>query len=372
MNKKVLIVDDKDDAALALQAKLQASGYRVDICGNGLEALKKIEQDKPDIVLMDVMMPEMNGFDACRRLKEKAETKDLPIIMLTALNELDDKVKGLDCGADDYLCKPFRDVELLARLRAHLRNKELHDKVKKSYEELSRLEAFKNELTQFVVHDLRNPLAAIGGWLDVLKNGEKGALNKEQTNAIDLITAACEAELDMINDLLDITMLEENRLAIKNEQNDIPALLDFCVAQVNVITRTRGVSVEKELPPDLPPLNADGRLMRRVLANLLGNAVKFTPRNGKVSVAARYVHDDGGHVFSVSDTGPGIPENHLPRVFDKFYRVEHETAHGRGLGLAFCRLAVEAHGGRIWAENTGGAGARFSFSIPRGAKPMFF
>ncbi|HAH31030.1 MAG TPA: hypothetical protein DCL44_01810 [Elusimicrobia bacterium] len=370
MSEKILIIDDAMQTAKTLQFTLDQYGYQVSVCYSGKEGLELVSREKPDIILLDVMMPDLSGFEVCKAIKQDDSTKDIPIIMLSALKEMEDKVRGLDYGADDFLTKPCRDTELVARIRAHLRAKQMHEELKKSNEELKKLGMLKDNLTQFIVHDLRNPLTSMRGWLDCLKKDKTVLVKGRQKEFIDRVIKSCDLEIDLINDLSDVTLLEESKLQLKKKPNDIRELVDYCVKQMEIDSQTHNIELKADLASDLPSVNADERLIRRVLLNLIGNSLKFTPKGGTITVAAEYSGKESRHVFTVSDTGMGIPPEYLEKIFDKFVQVEmsKETSQynfGRGLGLTFCKLAVESHGGVIHAESELGAGTKISFTLPK-------
>ncbi|MBI4350262.1 MAG: hybrid sensor histidine kinase/response regulator [Elusimicrobia bacterium] len=368
---KILIVDDTVEIAATLKFTLQQSGYDASICYSGKEVLARIAEDRPDVVMLDVMMPGLNGFDVCRLLKDDPATREIPVIMLSALKEVEDKVRGLDCGADDFLTKPCRDLEVLARLRAHLRVKELHEELKASHEELKKLSALKDNLTQLIVHDLKNPLFSAKGWLELMYKGKAGELNEKQKEFVERVMRSYDLGLDMVNDLMDVMMMEDSRLQLRKAPVDAGELVDGCLKHMEIYFLHQEVSARKRIGAGIRPLNADGQLIRRVILNLMGNSLKFTPRGGAVSVTAKHSRKDRRSVFSVADTGRGIPPEYLGRIFEKFFKVEGSAAvpthsFGKGMGLTFCKLAVESHGGTIWAESEPGKGTTISFTLPDG------
>ncbi|MDO8806492.1 MAG: hybrid sensor histidine kinase/response regulator [Elusimicrobiota bacterium] len=371
MAENILIIDDTLEVTRTLQLILEGGGYNVYVCYSGKEALERIAGEKPDVILLDVMMPGMDGFEVCQELKKSGETRDIPVIMLSALKDLEDKVCGLDCGADDFLTKPCKALELLARIRAHIRVAQLHKELKQKNEELKKLGELKDNLTQLIVHDLKNPLASARGWLDIMSRGAHGKLSARQQDFAQKAMRSCDLELDMINDLMDITLIEQSSLQLVKTPGGVGELVGFCVKQMEIDMEKRGISLKKKIPARIPSLNADHRLIRRVLLNLLGNSLKFTPDGGAITVRAKRSKKEGRYVFSVSDTGRGIAPEHLKKVFDKFFKQEASKdasvySFGKGLGLAFCKLAVESHGGKIWAESGPGGGTTISFTLPAG------
>ena len=226
-------------------------------------------------------------------------------------------------------------------------------------------ETLRDDLTGMVVHDLRTPLTSLLSGLQALRfvGGHQPAEQEILDNAI----AGGETLLVMVNDLLDISKWESGSLVLDRQPLQPADVIEYALAQTTPLARRNGLRVARNIPPDLPPVEADRDMLRRSLVNLLGNAVKFTPRGGIVTVSASYEAAEGGVVFAVGDTGEGIPAHQVRRIFDKFGQVESRKAGRRmstGLGLTFCKLVAEAHGGRIWVESRLGKGSRFLFTIP--------
>lgn len=222
MNEEVLIVEDTDSMGEMLQDQLERAAYRTRACNNGKDALEVIRDNPPDIVLMDLIMPGMDGAEACQRIKQNARTAGLPVIILSASRGLDNRIRALDCGADDFLSKPWVEVELLARIRSQLRNKNLRCELEASYRDLKKMEELKDGLTRLIIHDLKSPLAGIQGWADMLK-AAPDPLSQKQLFCLGKITKSCETELRLITDLLDITLMEESRFKITLSCMDLAA-----------------------------------------------------------------------------------------------------------------------------------------------------
>lgn len=251
-------------------------------------------------------------------------------------------------------------------LQALARQTMTHFRLRESYIQLRKLEELRDSLTHMIVHDLRQPLQALLGGLETVPL--MGELSEEQSEFLQMSHQGGEILLGMINDLLDINKMEEGSLKLERADLDPHTVVQAAVSQLRMLARERKLALEQDLPPDLPPICADADKLRRTLANLLGNAVKFTPNGGRITASARRAEDRDSLVFCIEDTGEGIPEEAFGRIFEKFGQVETRKA-GRkmstGLGLTFCKMVVEAHGGRIWVESELGKGSRFLFTIPR-------
>ncbi len=369
-NGSVLLVDDDPRNVRLLEGIFRADGYAVEKAYSGPEALASVAGSRPDLILLDVMMPQMSGNEVCEKLKGDPSTRAIPIILVTALNSIEDKVSGLDGGADDFVSKPVNRVELLAKARSLLRVKALHDELaaaktalEQSNGELRRLEGLKESLVQMIVHDLKNPLTAIMGNLELALTSAAKHPDRAAERAARSLDSA-RGMMRMILDLLDISRIEEDRLPLKPEPVLLGELFEHCRTELDGLVRTAGVSLTLEMASNLPPVVADRSLIGRVVANLLSNAVKHTPSGGTITLGA--AAEPAGTVIVVRDTGDGIPVDYLPHIFDKFgpLHLRQGTPVDRGLGLAFCKLAVEAHGGRIEVDSHPGKGTQFRVVLP--------
>jgi len=369
----VLVVDDDPRNRRLLEGYLSSEGYQVRSACDGPEALAIAHQEVPDIVLLDVMMPGMTGHEVCRDLKNRPDTRLTQVVLVTALEGTPHRVEGLDCGADDFVSKPVRREEFMAKIRSLLRARHLlleleeaRSRLAERNAKLEELEALKETLVQTLVHDLKNPLAVLVGNLDLLvREGDERVAHRVQR-----CKAGASRMHRMILDLLDVAGLEEGRVALKPEALETVALVQTAMAEAEVSASHRGVNFRFEAPNGKCPVTADVSVLRRVLDNLLANAVEHSPSGG--TVTASVSRREEGIEISVADEGTGIPEEHRERIFEKYARLELQKAGvsaNRGLGLTFCRLAVEAHGGTIWAEDAPGGGALFRVLLPATEAP---
>jgi signal transduction histidine kinase len=250
--------------------------------------------------------------------------------------------------------------------RAHDREARLLAEVQRSYQRLQELERLRDDLTGMIVHDLRTPLTGLLTGMQTVPLA--GDLNEVQSEMVALAVEGGQTLLGMINDLLDISKMEDGSLALEVADLDATDLIEGVVGQVAPLARNKDISLIIKIAPDVPPFRGDEDKLRRTLVNLVGNAIKFTPAGGTITLVAQLDAEENALVFSVRDTGEGIPEESFGRIFEKFGQVESRKA-GRkmstGLGLTFCRMAVEAHGGRIWVESELGIGSTFSFTVPQ-------
>jgi len=344
----ILIVDDTPANLLLLVRMLTQRGYKPRAVLNGKLALEAARAEPPDLILLDIAMPEMNGYEVCEQLKADEALKEIPVIFISALHETLDKVKAFRVGGVDYVTKPFQFEEVFARVQTHL--------------QLRRLERLRDDLTHMLIHDLRNPLAVICCFLDFLEFHEAQTLS---ANAQELVTVArrsAEDLLNMIASLLDVSKIGAGEMKPQREPCDLHALLRAVVAATQPLPDNRTVTLDA--PEPSLTLTLDAGLIRRVLQNLLSNALKYTPPGGNVRIV---VTPSPGEIrVAVTDTGPGIAPEHQQRIFEKFGQVEdRQNRQGTGLGLTFCKLAVEAHGGCIGVESDVGQGSTFWLTLPR-------
>ncbi len=362
-NPTVLVVDDTPQNVELLEAYLIPEKYNVVVAYDGVEALERVAEIPPDIVLLDIMMPRMNGYEVCKTLKSDEKTRFIPIVMITALKELDDKIQSIEAGADDFLTKPYNKLELLTRIKSLIRVKALHDDLEQSYRELQELERTKDNLTQMIIHDLKNPLTGIKANIEIVGMEEL----QETQECLEAAQRSCDLLFNMIQDLLDISKMEEGQLNLNLGPVNIEELIAAAIREFEHPAGAEDKELRPDLGPNLPIISADRNLLYRTLSNLLINAIKHTTRGGVITLGA--VEKEGGLQVKVADTGHGIPQEFLETIFEKFGQVESRQRSGTGLGLTFCKMAVESHKGRLWVESVEGKGSTFIFDLPGDLEP---
>jgi two-component system sensor histidine kinase/response regulator len=366
----LLVVDDNEENRDVLARRLQKQGHWAVTAPGGQEALDALADQPFDLVLLDIMMPDMDGYEVLSRIKSDPRTQRLPVIMISALDEMDSVVRCIEMGAADYLPKPFNPTLLRARVGASLREKRARDRemrhtaeLAESYRKLQELERLRDDLTHMIVHDLRTPLTSLLSGLQTVPL--VGDLNETQAEMLEIAVDGGQTLLGMINDLLDVEKMEQESVPLERTPLTAAGLIERATVQIAMLAQADGLTLAQQAALDLPPFSGDEDKLRRTLVNLLGNAIKFTPAGGTVTASAEM--GKGIVLFSVRDTGEGIPPEAFDRIFEKFGQVENRKA-GRkmstGLGLTFCKLAVEAHGGCIWVESRPGQGSTFFFTIP--------
>jgi two-component system sensor histidine kinase/response regulator len=364
----ILVVDDNAENRALARATLEDEGYRVVTASGGDEAIELFEVERPDCVLLDIRMPGTDGFAVCARIRASSHGADTPVVFLTALRDVDTFDRALRAGGDDFLTKPVRPTELVIRVQAALKLRrmsaelrEQYDLVRRQRDDLIRLQLQKERLTAFVVHDLKNPVNAMDLHAQLLLRNR--ALPADARESVTRIRTDARTLLRLVLNLLDIAKSEEDALIPRLEEIDVEALTAEVVSASEVLATLAEVKLERQI--ELRRLRADPDLLRRVLENLLDNAIRHVPNGTVVRLIAAREGDSAA--FRVADSGHGIPPEMREKIFDRFVQLESgervvERA-GRGLGLAFCKLAVEAHGGTIRVEDSDG-GAVFCVRLP--------
>ncbi len=355
---QILIVDDEPSARETLEALLFREGYDLAFAEDGPEALAKATELTPDVILLDVMMPGMDGFEVCQRLKADERWQHIPVILVTALDSKEDLVRGLDAGADEFLPKPVSGPELRARVRSMLR-------IKKQFDELEATLRLREDLANMIVHDLRNPLAVILVCSHMLK---KQTRSPQDLKVVDGIQTQARRLDALLNDMLTQAKMKEGKLLLNRLMVDVNQVVREVKENHSVIAQSRGIDLVIELPEESRQVSLDANLFQRTLDNLVSNALKFSPPQGIVTVRAEYPESEAASSLvriQVLDEGPGIPEEHRDRIFDKFEIVEAKKSGipQVGLGLAFCKMVVEAHGGRIFVDANEPEGTIFTVEI---------
>lgn len=349
---RVLVVDDHEDNLALLQMILEARGLGYLGAPDGFQGLEVAKEARPDLILLDLEMPGMDGFSMLEALKANSLTRHIPVIILTATYlEPRSVERGLSLGADEYLTKPINPEELLVRIRSVIR-------VRKAERELNQL---RKDFTSMLVHDLRSPLEGVGIALNLCLTQGLSEVDSQQ-----LVGMARDQVLDLsqlIGDLLELHRAESGMTVVAEPMNPRYLFADV-LHECELVAKDRRLTLRSEAPEPLPAILGDRRILKRVLTNLVSNALKFTVEG---EIVLRAVPTGDVLRIEVSDTGPGIPPAELDRIFDKYFHIKRrkeKPEHGFGLGLAFCKAAVEEHGGRIGVESELGAGSTFWLELP--------
>jgi len=363
--RRILVVDDDRLIRRTLAAVLRPEGFAVAEADSGEKALEVYDESPPDLVLLDVVLPGINGFETCRRLRGRHGDGAAPVIFITAKNESDDVVEGLSAGGVDYIPKPIRARETLARIRTHLQIRRLLAEERNLVDQLSKANAAKNKFLGMAAHDLRNPLASIRGLAEFLRDGVVGPLTTDQRDLLATICAASQQMLHMVNELLDVATIEAGELKLHKEPTALAELAEKSIYLVNIEAAKKQTRVVLNAAADLPKAVVDPGKIRQVMDNLLSNAVKFSPPGSMVTVELGATPE--AHTIAVRDQGPGIPESERDKLFKDFGRTSVKPTAGEqstGLGLAICRKIVDAHRGAIAVENLPTRGCVFRVTLP--------
>ena len=352
---QILVVDDNEQNRALARATLEDENYRVVLAASGAEALKLLEADPPDCVLLDVRMPGMTGFEVCAKLRELPQGADVPVVFLTALRDVETFDEALRVGGDDFLTKPVRPTELVLRVQAALRlrrlnasNREYYELARRQRDDLMRLTLQKERLMAFVVHDLKNPVSSIDLWAQLLLRDKElpARLHEPALTIRDEVRAL----MRLIMNLLVLCKGAEGKLSHKLAPTGVRELVGGVAELMAVRARARNLTLDVRVGSER--FNADAELTGRVLENLIDNALKHAPEGSSVELTARQTGDQVE--LRVGDRGVGVPAELRESIFDRYVQVESGTdvsRAGRGLGLAFCRLALEAQGGSIHYED---------------------
>ena len=353
MKPRILVADDDEKNLLLLTSKLASEGYEVESALDGREAVEKTMTFHPDLVILDVMMPVMSGYEALRRLKSSEATRYIPIIMLTARTEVEDKVMGLELGAEDYIAKPYSLSEVSARVKSLLRMRALQKMLRES-EKLAAL----GEMVDGIAHEIRNPLTTIGGIARRLCEKETDEVHRNYSRMIIRAVERMEMMLQRIDEY-------KNVLVSKFEKADINELIRDVVKDARKMTGGKDIEFVTRLMPDTPLLYLDRANMKRALSNLVENAIEAIEGKGRITIET-LPSDEQALVITVSDTGSGIREEDLRTIFNPF-KTSKMT--GAGLGLTITYRVIQDHGGDIDVESEPGKGTTFTIKLHPGERP---
>lgn len=364
----ILVVDDVEQNVAVVSQILRTNGYGVMAAFNGETALRMLEKRIPHLILLDIMMPGMDGFEVCAKIKENENLSQIPIIFLSALSDTDVKVKAFNTGGVDYISKPFQEAEVLARVAVHIKIARLEHEQRELIDQLSERNEEKDRLMQIVSHDLRSPLGGIKGLSQILADGEEAEMPELVREFSEIIVQTSDTLLNLVNDLLDLAKIESGKQRVNLAEFDIIGTLQNAVKLQEKVAQSKGLQLIFEQTLATVPFQivADEPKIMQVINNLLSNAIKFTPKGGSVALRVQPQNDDR-LLIMVQDTGIGIPAEHLPRVFEKFgshQRSGTSGEKGTGLGMTIVKRFVELHGGTIDVESEQGKGTSFTISLP--------
>lgn len=358
----ILVVDDEPNGFIVIQALLKPEGYRLTYLDNGQEALNQLEAIAPDVILLDVMMPGMDGIEVCRQVKSDAATAQIPVIMVTALNAKEDLARCFATGADDFISKPVSGVELRARVRSMLRIKQQYDALKTTMQ-------LREDMSSMMVHDLRTPVATIllASQMVLMQSNLQG---KDQER-LQIVHKAGQQLSSMIDELLIMAKLEAGKLLLNQTETDLNALATAVISEMQDLANAKRIQLEAQLPEAGHWITADVNLLHRLMDNLLSNAIKYSPARSRITLRVERLSqlEEERQIrmqarIQVADEGPGVKEELRQQIFSKYAIGEVVSDVAQiGLGLTFCKMVAEAHGGRIYVENNAPSGSIFTVEI---------
>jgi signal transduction histidine kinase len=365
---RILVVDDLPDNCFLIQTLLQEEGYHIDVVNNGRDALDFIEKSPPDLLLLDVMMPGMDGFEVTRQIRQNSKLPFLPILLITAYDQ-PSVARGLDIGADEFIRKPVEFDELVARVRSLLR-------LKHSVDERDQIARQREDFVSRLTHDLRTPLVAADRMLSLFQQGALGDLTPSMQEAVVTMSRSNQNLLTMVNMLLEVYRYEAGRKSLTFSPVNLADLTREVVEELAPLANEKGLTVSFEQLDQgdgqaAETIMGDRLELRRVITNLLGNAIKFTD-SGSVSIRLSAYNpaktsspswSSRTITLEVEDTGPGIPAQDQPTLFESFVQGNHRRG-GSGLGLHLSRRIVEAHSGKIEVKSEIGKGSLFIVWLP--------
>ncbi len=411
----ILIVEDSPSQALQLRHTLESHNYHVTTVTSGEEALQLLQQSKPSIVISDIIMPGMDGYELCKNIKKSRQFREIPVILLTQLSDPSDIVKGLECGADHFITKPYDKDFILSHIQYIVTNRELRkhslanlgleiffagqkyminsdriqilDLLFSTYEivlqkkreletinqklnemniKLKHTDQVKNDFLSTVSHELRTPIAIMREGISLCMDERVGQLNPAQKKLLTDTEDNLRRLTHLVNDLLDVSKIEEGKIKLRRKPMEINQTVQKLYEEYKPQADRKKINLVKRLPPKPVMVYADEEKIIQIFNNLLSNAFHFTISDDTITIG---IKNRSKHIECyVSDTGVGIDKKHIPKLFHKFEqidRVDGPGYKGTGLGLTICKGLVEKHKGKIWVESELGKGTTFRFTIPR-------
>lgn len=361
----ILLVDDNKNNLQVLGSTLHTEGYRLAMAKSGKEALTQAQKIEPDIILLDIMMPEMDGYETCTLLKENDKTKNIPVIFLTAKTETEDIVKGFKAGGVDYITKPFKKEELLIRLKNHLELRMATKKIAEQAQKLKELNNTKDQMFSIISHDLRSPLAGLKNMLDLLTDKETPTDQDFRESAITIMKTTTDSTVNLLENLLFWARSQRGDLEIEIDTLDLHQIIEENIQLASNTIQQKSLKVINQLE-EYELVKGDMNLTKTIVRNLLNNAIKFTPENGTIAFEA--TPSDHYTLLSIADTGVGISDENLERLFkndEQFTTYGTNNEKGSGLGLKLCKSFAEKQQGSLSVRSVENRGTTFTVKLLR-------
>jgi len=354
----ILLVDDNPTNIDVLYNFLADLGFEVLVAEDGVTALERVAYTKPDIILLDIMMPHMDGFEVCEKLKADPETSEIPVLFITAMGSVEDKVHGFEMGGVDYITKPFQNQEILARIRNHLELQRMRVALKHQNERLQTQNEALDAYGRTVAHDLKNPLNLVLNFAKFIE--EEGQLTGQSSEDLTRVLESAQTMNHIIQDLLLLAQIRKGELPVENvKMGDV---VQAALSRLETDIQRREAHIET--PDSWPNVSGVESWLQAIWVNFLSNALKYGGNPPEVRLFWEPLEDRPGWVmFGVEDNGAGLPVGASENLFKEFSRSGHEKEEGHGIGLSICRRIVQQLGGNVLAENLPGGGSRFCFVL---------
>ena len=363
---KLLVVDDVQTNVLLLKALFGKEGYGILVANNGQEALEVIRNENPDLILLDVMMPGMDGFEVAERLKSEEYRCEIPIIFLTALDDTQSIVNGFKLGAGDFISKPFRKEELMVRIKHQLSLVAARRIIEEKNEELRKTIAGRDKMYSVIAHDLRSPMASMKMLLNtIMMSVEKDKIDPDIFDMLEMSNKTSEEVFSLLDNLLKWTKSQLGKLTVIPQKLDISGLADGVVEVMNSVAEVKHIKLIRTDHESFF-VYVDIEMIKSILRNLISNAVKFSNPDSEIKVGIKA--EDGKVIVSVTDSGKGIKkedQHKLLKDSTHFTTYGTNSEEGSGLGLLLCRDFARKNGGELWFESEENLGSVFSFSLPQ-------
>ncbi len=372
MSDQILIVDDLQDNLQIISNILHPKGYRISVASSGKKALKRVLIQAPDLILLDIFMPEMDGFEVCKRLKENPETTNIPVIFLTALSETENILKGFEYGAVDYITKPFNSLELISRIKTHLEIKRSRDtiaeqstKLLKQNEELIELNKTKNKFFSIIAHDLKSPFNNIIGFSSLLLRNKNNYSESKRNQFTKLIANSAQNAFTLLENLLEWSRAQTGHIEFFPSSFNIATISNEIVDLYANEAQRKHITLQSEINKE-QTIFGDSNMIRSILRNLISNALKFTNSSGTVSI--QYFENEEYAGFSVQDSGIGMNSQEIEKIqqSNQIYSTQGtDSEKGTGLGLMLCHEFVAQHQGTLELKSKESEGSTFSVYLPK-------
>jgi signal transduction histidine kinase len=378
----ILIVDDTPANLDALSTVLSDVGYEIAIATSGEKALQLLQRRSPDLILLDVRMPGIDGFETCQRIKSNSKTQDIPIVFMTSLIDINNKIKGFNCGAVDYISKPFQEQEILARVKTHIQLRLLTQNLEQQVAAqtaslrtanaaLEKANISKRSFLSTMSQEIRTPIDDMLRITDRLQEQRYGTLNPQQVEDLEKIEHNGNHLIALISNTLKLANIESGQLKLDRDPIDIEELCKSCVVAIQSQATKKNIKLILNIEPNLPTISIDERHIRQVIINLLNNAVKFTFIGSVTLNVTTGILTDSENIFcirlAISDTGIGIAPANIKQLFQPFVQITNlagDRHEGNGLGLILAKQIVELHNGQISVNSTENVGSCFTIELP--------